>query len=187
MRLTPALITLAALASVLTGCGEDVDVPEPKTFQAGGTFGADAKAMVYDRKLVPAKAAGEATLTVSDARVVAELSVTGLVPDRPYGAHAHVNPCGSDGDAAGPHFQQKQDPVQPSVDPKYANPENEIWLDFATDAKGAAQVESAVDWKLEQRRPASIVIHEKHTHTEPGEAGKAGDRLACLTLSAAPS
>lgn len=182
MRLTPALITLAALASVLTGYGEDT--PESKAYQASGTFGSDAKAMAYDRKLVPAKAAGEATLTVSDARVVAELSVTGLLPDRHYGAHAHVKPCGSDGDAAGPHFQRKQDPVQPSVDPKYANPENEIWLDFATDADGAAEVKSTVDWKLEGRRPASIVVHETHTHTEAGEAGKAGDRLACLTLGA---
>jgi Cu-Zn family superoxide dismutase len=110
------------------------------------------------------------------------LSVRGLLPDRHYGAHAHVAPCGPTGADAGPHHQHVVDPVRPSTDPAYANPANELWLDFGTDARGAALVSTTVDWRFGARRAHSVVVHETHTHTEPGAAGTAGARLACLTV-----
>ena len=73
---------------------------------------------------------GEAGTTVTPA-------VPGLDDEHSYGAHVHAELCGPRGDAAGPHFQNVVDPVQPGVDPAYANPENEIWLDLTTDADGA--------------------------------------------------
>lgn len=185
MRLTPVLIAVATL-SVLTACGNDAEQASGSGLAAKGTFAGykpSSTAVVYDRRLVPAKADGEATVSSSDAGAVARLTVSGLLPERHYGAHAHVKPCGRTGDDAGPHYQHDQDPVQPSVDPKFANPDNELWLDFATDADGAGRATSEVDWAFGERRPASIVIHETHTHTGEGEAGKAGDRLACLTLA----
>ena len=110
------------------------------------------------------------------------LAVTGLQPNRRYGAHAHTKPCGSDGTDAGPHFQFKPDPVTPSADPAYANDVNEIWLDFTTDAAAAGQATSTVPWVFPaDRRAASVIIHAMPTSTEPGKAGTAGDRLACLT------
>jgi len=108
--------------------------------------------------------------------------VTGLLPNRQYGAHAHTKPCGATGDLAGPHYQNVEDPVKPSVDPAYANPQNEIWLDLTTDATGRGAAVSKVDWTFTDRRAGSIVIHETHTHTAPGHAGTAGARLACVTV-----
>ncbi|XVV06592.1 superoxide dismutase family protein [Actinosynnema sp. CA-248983] len=153
--------------------------------RGGGSFATwspDGPATTYHPELVPAGSSAEVVVTTSDAGVVTELKVTGLQPGRAYGAHAHVEACGEKGEAAGPHFQDKADPVTPSVDPEYANPRNEIWLDFTTDDKGAGTAKSTVDWKLGDRKPASVVIHEKTTATHAQHAGTAGARLACVTL-----
>jgi Cu-Zn family superoxide dismutase len=73
--------------------------------------------------------------------------------------------------------------VQPSVDPTFANPQNEIWLDLTTDDTGAGSAESTVAWTFPaERRPKSVVLHADHTSSEPGEAGSAGDRIACISV-----
>jgi superoxide dismutase, Cu-Zn family len=69
------------------------------------------------------------------------------------------------------------------VDPRYANPQNEIWLDFKTDAQGNATTATTVPWVFSDRRAASVIIHAEPTQTEPGKAGTAGARLACLSFS----
>ena len=153
--------------------------------RGGGAFAPftpDGPATTYHAELVPAGASAEVTVTTSPSGVVTELKVTGLVPGRVYGAHAHVKACGEKGDAAGPHYQDKIDPVSPSVDPAYANPRNEIWLDLTTDGQGAGTAKSTVDWQFADRKPASVVLHEKATATEAHHAGTAGARLACVTL-----
>jgi superoxide dismutase, Cu-Zn family len=150
--------------------------------------GQASNAVTYD----PASAPIGSRLTVSvipvDGSTVAELNVSGLLPNRGYAAHLHTEPCGPTGDAAGPHFQNRIDPAatpeQPSTDPEYANPRNEFWLDFRTDATGSGSSRAQVPFVLTDRVPESLVVHEAMvTATAPGEAGKAGDRLACLTLS----
>ena len=95
----------------------------------------------------------------------------------------------SDPDDAGLHYQDQQEPatqgqedVVASTDPVYANPKNEIWLDFTTDAEGNADVESSVDWQFREGEGRSVVIHATHTGMQEGEAGEAGDRLACITI-----
>jgi superoxide dismutase, Cu-Zn family len=115
------------------------------------------------------------------------LEVAGLLPGRGYAAHAHVNACGPTGDAAGPHFQKEVDPAagpgKPSTDPAYANPQNEIWLDLHTDGAGDAESTATVPFTFTDRAPASVVIHEAEvTGTEPGKAGTAGARLACINV-----
>lgn len=115
------------------------------------------------------------------------LEVTDFEPDRGYAVHAHVNPCGETGDDAGPHYQDEVDPAatpdEPSADPAYANPENEVWLDLSTDAEGAGEAEAEVPFTLADDAPASIVVHEEmKTATGPGDAGMAGDRIACLDM-----
>ncbi|GAA1280787.1 superoxide dismutase [Saccharothrix xinjiangensis] len=107
------------------------------------------------------------------------LRASGLLPDRDYGAHAHVNPCGPSPADAGPHYQHVQGGA---TDPAFANPRNEIWLDFTTDAWGRGVAHARLDWQFGERRPGSVVLHEEHTHTEPGQAGTAGARLGCLTV-----
>ncbi|PWW62709.1 superoxide dismutase family protein [Actinokineospora spheciospongiae] len=148
----------------------------------------------YDAAAVPAGASAiavpietggplDAVPVESGRRTVVLLRVRGLLPAHHYGAHVHTGNCGADPAAAGPHTQNRADPVQPSVDPAYANPENEVWLDFTTDVGGNAITSAEVDWSLSSRLANSVVLHAQHTHTEPGQAGTAGARLACLPLT----
>lgn len=111
------------------------------------------------------------------------LHVWGLQPNTEFGAHAHVNACGLTGSAAGPHFQNTPDPVLPSVDPAYANPRNEIWLDLTTDESGNGVAQTSAPWQFSPDRSAhSVIIHLEHTHTGPTDSGIAGARLACLSV-----
>ncbi|KAB7845046.1 superoxide dismutase family protein [Streptomyces mobaraensis NBRC 13819 = DSM 40847] len=110
------------------------------------------------------------------------LRLQGLPAGRTFGAHAHRRACGPKPDDAGPHYQNVKDPVQPSVDPAYANPRNEVWLDLTTDAHGAARAETTVAWRVRPGEARSVVLHEHATDTRAGHAGTAGARLACVTV-----
>ena len=190
MHISPTAVVTALSVTTLVACeGAATGAAAPSTdparsVTAQGTFAAaPATPATYDSALVPVGAT--ATVNAGDAASSTNvtLAVTGLQPNRRYGAHAHTKPCGSDGKDAGPHFQFKPDPVTPSVDPAYANNTNEIWLDFTTDAAGAGRATSTVPWVFPaDRRAASVIIHAMPTSTEPGKAGGAGNRAACLTV-----
>ncbi len=107
------------------------------------------------------------------------LHTRGLLPNREYGAHAHAKTCGLGPADSGPHFQHVQGGA---TDPAFANPDNEIWLDFTTNARGSGLAIAQVDWTFTDRRAASVVVHAEHTHTGEGHAGTAGARLACLSV-----
>jgi Cu-Zn family superoxide dismutase len=146
------------------------------------TFGQDDAATNYDAALVPNGAKLYVAEVVHDGLTTVVLDVRGLVPNRQYGAHAHAKPCGPKPEDAGPHFQHSPDPVKPSVDPAFANPQNEIWLDFVTDAKGNATKATTVDWTFGNTPAGAVVIHAEPTKTAPGQAGVAGARAACVSV-----
>jgi Cu-Zn family superoxide dismutase len=166
---------------------------EPGTVTAKGTFHPAATpqpgttAFLYDTSAATASAAAELTLHSAGDHTKVTLAVTGFKPNRAYGAHLHVNPCGKDPKAAGGHFQHHPEPTatsSPSNNPTYANPQNEVWLDFTTDAEGNAKASADQPWALSpQHRPYSLVIHADETMTAPGQAGVAGARVACLTIT----
>jgi superoxide dismutase, Cu-Zn family len=147
-----------------------------------GPYRPTSPATTYRTDLVPDRAPVAVARASLAGRTAVLLVTAGLVPNREYGAHVHVRPCGPDPADAGPHYQNRPDPLQPSTDPRYANPENEIWLDFTTDARGRGISATTVDWVFREHRARSVVLHETHTHTEPGQAGTAGARLACVTV-----
>jgi Cu-Zn family superoxide dismutase len=172
-RLGPPVAAVAAMGLFLTSpaiAGADRIRNEGPLVTYSNTIPAGATARVqavYD-------ASGSTLVT---------LHVWGLLPNTNYGAHAHQNPCGLLGSAAGPHFQNVPDPVIPSVNPAYANPSNEIWLDLTTDQDGNGSAQTRVDWQFQpDRRAHSVIIHIEHTHTGPTDSGVAGARLACLTV-----
>jgi superoxide dismutase, Cu-Zn family len=146
-----------------------------------------ATAVTYDPAIAPAGALLRVTLTPADGGLVVNLSAERLLANRDYGAHVHTKACGSTGPAAGPHYQHSPDPAAsaspPSVNPSYANPDNEVWLDFTTDASGAATSTASHRWSFADE-PRSVVLHAERTHTAAGQAGTAGARVACLTLPA---
>jgi len=182
------LIVAGALGTLaLAGCVSPptTTLPAPATnADVNASFAAPGGvAATYDPALVPMGATAAVTSSEANGATTVSLKVTGLQPNRAYGAHAHVNPCGADGMAAGPHYQYQMDPVTPSVDPAFANPQNEIWLDFTTDASGTGTATSTVPWTFPAaRRAESVIIHEKPTATGPGMAGMAGSRLGCVTV-----
>jgi len=172
-RLGPPVAAVAAMGLFLTSpaiAGADRIRNEGPLVSYSSAIPAGATARVqavYD-------AAGNTVVT---------LHVKGLLPNTIYGAHAHVNPCGLLGSAAGPHFQNVQDPVIPSVNPAYANPRNEIWLDLTTDQDGNGSAQTRVGWQFSpDRRAHSVIIHAEHTRTGPTDSGVAGARLACLSV-----
>jgi Cu-Zn family superoxide dismutase len=166
--------------------------PTPATTPTEGTFlpyRPGATAITYHPEVVPPGASARLTITNLPYGTDIRLTASNLLPDRPYGAHLHTAPCTADPAAAGPHYQHHHDPAAassaPSTNPHYANPRNEVWLDFTTDATGMGSAVSTHGWDFDPAAPPrSLVIHAGRTQTAPGTAGTAGPRAACLTLPA---
>jgi Cu-Zn family superoxide dismutase len=142
-------------------------------------------AVTYDPAVVPAGASATLAITKLPAGMRVTLSASGMIPRRAYGAHLHTQPCAALPDQAGPHYQHRHDPATPSVDPEFANPKNEVWLDFTASATGAASAVSEQDWHFPTGETArSLILHARQTRTGAGIAGTAGPRVGCLTLPA---
>ena len=155
----------------------DVDISTTFTDPPGA-------AVTYDHALVPVGSRVAVSAKSADGTTTVRLALRGLQTARRYGAHVHDAPCGATGDVAGPTYQNEVDPVQPSVDPQYANPRNEIWLDFRTDPDGGGSAQATVDWGFTaDRRAHSVVIHAWPTETEAGKAGSAGAEVGCVTVA----
>ncbi len=120
---------------------------------------------------------GSATATRDGSGMRVTLTVSGLTPNRGYGAHIHKLSC--DTMQAGGHFQHMPAPDGGANDPAFANPMNEVWLDFTTDATGAAMVTTMVSWVPGAGQAKSIIVHDHHTE----DGGVAGAKLACLSIA----
>ncbi|WP_024794341.1 superoxide dismutase family protein [Tomitella biformata] len=205
-RTTVFAVGIAVTALIATGCssGNNSANPsstpppsgsstastsaEPTTAVAdsGGAFSAAGPDFTYNEAAVPIGSTLTAEVDEADGMTTVDIQVTGLQPDRAYGAHAHTLACGPTPSDSGPHYQNQKDPAAtpetPSSDPAYANTQNEVWLDFTTDSAGNASAATMVEWEFRPGEAQSIVIHDHRTSTEPGKAGMAGDRLACVPV-----
>jgi Cu-Zn family superoxide dismutase len=171
-----SLDTTTTVPSFLPGLDGDV-------FRAPGQA-SDDDAFTYDEVVVPVGSAVDIESEDEGNRTTVTVEAAGLTPNRDLGVHVHTRPCGPNPADSGPHYQNNVDPAagpeSPSTDPAYANPSNEVWLDITTDANGNAQSSATVDWKFREGEAQSVVIHADRTKIAPGEAGVAGDRLACI-------
>ena len=151
------------------------------TVRAEGTFGVDDGAVTYNPAVPVGARARVQAIYADSGKSIVTLHVWGLQPNRHYGAHAHQNRCGPLSGDAGSHYQHI---IGGATDPAFANPDNEIWLDFSTDADGNASAQTVIDWQFAaDRRAGSVVIHDRHTtHDVPGSADTAGPRHGCLTV-----
>src|SRR5260221_11951758 len=61
----------------------------------------------------------------ANGKTIVTLEVEGLTPNREYGSHVHVLPCNVN--KAGGHYQNV-----PGTGQNFANPDNQVWLDFTT-------------------------------------------------------
>jgi Cu-Zn family superoxide dismutase len=191
MRHARRYIASLILALLLPGCGQTTSAPASapspspeREVEQSGTFQPQpGGAITYDQELVPAGATATVWARSGEGSTTVRLAVAGLQPRRTYGAHVHAQACGPRPEDSGPHFQYAVDPVQPSVDPRFANPQNEVWLDLTTDDTGAGTAESTVAWEFpDDRRAGSVVVHAMPTATGPGNAGVAGARAACISV-----
>ncbi|MET9296687.1 superoxide dismutase family protein [Streptomyces sp. NPDC003077] len=140
------------------------------------------RAVTYDERLVPAGSRVTVTQRGTSETTEVELKVVGLLPNRAYGTHVHTQPCGLRPGSTGVHYQNRVDPHQPSVDPAYANKENEVWLGFTTDKEGQGLGKSTHSWRFRQGEARSVVLHEHATRTGQGVAGTAGKAVACFSV-----
>jgi Cu-Zn family superoxide dismutase len=197
---------ISVIALVAAGCGSDdsstgeqatvekppssaeattgVMVPGPEgAFQLPGEVG-EGNAFTYDEAAVPVGSSVDVESEKADGGTTVTFHATGLAPNRDFGVHVHKQRCGPQPSDSGPHYQNNADPAatpeKPSSDPAYANPQNEIWLDVTTDQAGNAQSSTTVDWEIRADEAKSVVLHAQRTMTGPGQAGMAGDRLACI-------
>ncbi|MFD7664764.1 superoxide dismutase family protein [Streptomyces sp. NPDC059788] len=141
-----------------------------------------SSALTYDPKLVPVNSRVTVSERAGHASTRVGLRVADLRANRAYGAHVHTGTCGVRPESSGPHYQHRKDPRTPSVDPAYANPKNEVWLDFTTNARGEGAAESRHAWRFRSGEARSVVIHERRTATGPGVAGTAGRVVACYSV-----
>ncbi|WP_327395348.1 superoxide dismutase family protein [Streptomyces phaeochromogenes] len=138
-------------------------------FAPPGAFVPSA-AVTYDTRLVPAGSWIEVGQRSAErGATMVKLRVTGLKAGHEYGAHVHRKPCGADPAAAGGHYQHR-----PSTDPADVNPDNEVWLDFTADSRGAGGASARHNWNFRFGEAASVVLH-----SAPGSSGA---RLACFSV-----
>jgi len=165
-----AALALVAAAMALTATagasGAAVSAAGPLTVYA-----------VPDNPAAGVEAAVHETVTGNGTTIVT-LHLSGFGPaaeGRTFGAHAHVNPCGSVGTDAGPHY------THPVAAPTLE--EREIWLDFTVNPGGEAHAKATRNWTIVPTQFApygarSVIIHALATST----AGVAGARLACIDV-----
>ena len=100
-----------------------------------------------------------------------------------YGAHLHTGPCGLDSKGAATvsgHYN-----VSPKNDaglPTVISDLTEVWLNFKVNSDGNARATATVPFIPVADGARSITFHSKPTTPDGVDAGKAGDKLACLPL-----
>ncbi|KUF20038.1 superoxide dismutase [Streptomyces silvensis] len=174
------ILTAAVTAAVLTASG-GAPGAGADCVRAEGRFApsrAHAPALTYDRNLVPPGARILVTQRHEHGGTRVGLRVKGVRAGHEFGVHVHRKPCGVDPEAAGGHYQNHPDPVQPSENPDYVNPGNEVWLDFTARRDGSGAASAVHPWNFRPGEAASVVLHR--------EQGGAGDRVACFTVPFEP-
>ena len=96
--------------------------------------------------------------------LVVQLSVWGLTPDRKYDAYVYTHPCGLIPASDGTRTQNG-----PSKE-HYA--QNEVWLNFKTNVRGAAHSRVSQNWTFNADQANSVVLLSSN----------AARVLACLTV-----
>jgi Cu-Zn family superoxide dismutase len=198
-------VVFLSIVGIVSGCGDD-STPDATggaggsggSAGAGGSAGGDAASdapaetkiasttgewNVYRDPFMDggtgpiATVTGSADAFSSGGKMRVKLTVSGLPPNRPFGSHIHKLDCTDN--KAGGHYQNMPFPADGSAsDPTYANNMNEVWLDFVTDAMGAATSEANVNWIPRAGEAKALMIHDLMTMT----GGTAGAKLACISM-----
>jgi Cu-Zn family superoxide dismutase len=196
-----AAIPLATASLVLTGIGFAAHAVADRPSTADGDLVRYAAVAPNTEELPVGAWARVRAVETGSGKTVVTLQVRGLAANATYGAHAHYKACGSSGAAAGAHYQNLMDPAVlaaaaaatpprdaetiASTNARYANADNEVWLDLTTDDEGNGSAQTVVDWQFRGSDPVlrSVIIHRDVTNPADGSAGVAGPRLGCLSVA----
>jgi Cu-Zn family superoxide dismutase len=169
-----AAVYAGALAAALFATGTP-STAHGYSVETYGVFSAPAgsakpMAVTYDRKLVPSGALVQVRQkTAANGATTVELRVAGVKPNHHFGVHVHQKACGADPAAAGKHYQNK-----PGTDAAHMTKDNEIWLDFKSNANGIGSASAKHAWSFRKGEAGSVLIHD--------EPGMKGARVACVTV-----
>jgi Cu-Zn family superoxide dismutase len=179
--------TADAGSSADTGASADATLPTDAQADATGLLASSSGPwVVYTNPYGDAGGAnpaeriqGSATARAVDGGMQISLSVSGLPAARGFGSHLHLLAC--DMNSAGGHFQHTPAASADAAvtDPAFANPSNEVWLDFTTDDAGTALSSASVSWVPPDGGAKAIIVHDRLT----GDGGVAGPKLACLPFA----
>ncbi|MFJ4004522.1 superoxide dismutase family protein [Streptomyces sp. NPDC090023] len=161
------LATLSAVAAavLLGGTTSGYTVDAEGRFAPPAAFIPSA-AVTYDQSYVPAAASIRVRQhTGAGGVTTVDLRITGVRPHHSFGASVHQRPCGTLPADAGARYEN-----QPG-----APDDNEVQLDFTTDAQGAGAASDRHTWGLRRGEAASVVIQDRPGH---GDA----TRVACFTV-----
>jgi Cu-Zn family superoxide dismutase len=183
-------VTMAAVTAMTLHGDGTLAQPTPETAARPNT---GTLAFTYNPQLAPPGAHISVLMAPHNESTTAEMTVSGLLPNRGYAAHANVNACSPNPAAEGPTYQNRIDPAvntkaigqQRSTNPEYANPQNEVWLDVRTDGSGSGTSRVTLPFVFTDRGPGAVVLYDgEQTNTAPGQVGQAGNPIACVSLSA---
>lgn len=160
------LATLGAVtaAVLLSGTASGYTVDAEGRFAPPAAFIPSA-AVTYDQSYVPAAASIRVRQhTSAGGATTIDLRITGVRPHHSFGASVHQRPCGTLPADSGPRYQH-----QPG-----ATADNEVRLDFTTDAQGRGAAHDQHTWGFRRDEAASVVIQDR-----PGDGAS---RVACFTV-----
>jgi Cu-Zn family superoxide dismutase len=107
------------------------------------------------------------------------LQISGAPASASFASHVHKLGCADM--MAGGHYQNMPATSDAGpTDPAFGNAQNEIWLDFTTNAAGTATVEHTADFKVRAGEAKAIVVH---MNPMTGAGGVSGPKLACLNIA----
>ncbi|WP_405556055.1 superoxide dismutase family protein [Streptomyces sp. NBC_01171] len=160
----PAILSAVTAAVLLVGTTSGYTVDAQGRFAPPAAFIPSA-AVTYDQSYVPAAASIRVRQhTSAGGATTIDLRIAGVRPRHSFGASVHQRPCGTLPVDAGPRYEN-----QPG-----AADDNEVRLDFTTDAQGTGGASDRHTWGLRRDEAASVVIQDR-----PGEGAT---RVACFTV-----
>ena len=180
-RVSTVLSAIASVVAMLVLTSGTADAAHGKPVRARGELilFSDPYGNGTPNPIGPGATAKVKAEETKDGGTIVTLRVKGLPPNREFGSHVHMLACSNN--KAGGHYQNNPAPTGGNTS-QYANPENEVWLDFTTDDHGHGKARAKVAWTFRADGANAVIIHDHETtESDPG-AGTAGAKLACLDV-----
>ena len=145
-----ALVAIIMVASTASAASAAADARVSATFAPPSSF-ASHLGVTYDPVIVPVGSRVQVRERPNQwGGVVVDLNVWGLTPSTRFDAYVYTRPCGATPASAGKRTQDG-----PSTQ---HYPQNEVWLDFSTNARGSAHASDDQYWRFNPGQANSVQL-----------------------------